>query len=517
MEKKKRRFRIPILAKTILIIFVFSIVVVEIAMTYYSLVMSKRNQETYSNYADSLSSTIAKVIDTNDFTYLHDKVDHILMDELTPNERIDSQHGTKKELEDYIAHFNKLSDKENPEYDPVFVAAFNRVRNTLRNILDPESEYDKGHTKFDVDCAYVSYVSPYKNEDGKDAGYCVYLVDSAPDEDACPPGWLDPLYPINFGVINTPDKGFPAYTTNTGYGYLISAGTHIAGTERGYAFVDISMNTVRSKQAESIIRLFIYLVVTINLLAILGAVLVYFLFSRPLKRITKVAQSFDNNDPTKTHKQFTDLKVKTRDELDDLANSIKTMEEGVVQRINELVEVNNALLASKEQTEKMTAIAKRDSLTGVGSKTAYDMESETIDEQIKNKEKPAFGIAMVDLNYLKTTNDHYGHAIGDEALAKLANTICLVFKHSPVYRVGGDEFVVLLRGQDYQNANALVEEFKERIQDSIHNKKLDEKQRISAAIGCSIYDVKKDKCVEDVFKRADERMYQQKREMKGEE
>ena len=122
---------------------------------------------------------------------------------------------------------------------------------------------------------------------------------------------------------------------------------------------------------------------------------------------------------------------------------------------------------------------------------------------------------MIDLNYLKDTNDNYGHDAGDAALIKLAHTICLVFKHSPVYRVGGDEFIVVLRGQDYNNQKHLIEEFKERVNSIIYrNENIQTQERISAAIGYSKYEKERDKNVDDIFKRADTEMYQNKKKMK---
>ena len=500
MADKKRKFRFPILLKTAIIIFIFSVIVVEVSMTYYSLVISKRNKETYKNYADSLSSTIAKVVDADDINILRDKVLAIL--ETIPSEqRIVSDSEDENKLNEYIANYDALYD------DADFVAAFNRTRDFMRNILE-------SHEKFYIDCAYISYVYTYTDASGADKSIFIYLVDTAPEDDACPPGWLDPLYDFNRPILENPERGMPAYTTNTSYGYLISAGSFVPNTGMGYACVDISMDIVRAAQAKSIIRLFVYLVTTITLLAAVGLLIVYFFFSRPLKKISKVASSFDNNNPESTHQDFKDLKVKTRDELGDLTNAIKAMEEGVVQRINELVELNTALIDSEKQTEKMTVLANRDALTSVGSKTAYDIEVEKINEQIANKEEVTFGIAMIDLNYLKNTNDAYGHIAGDEALIKLANVICLTFKHSPVYRIGGDEFVVILRNNDYKNAFKLIDEFNERIQDSIANQKLKKQERISAAIGFASYNARADKCVDDVFKRADEKMYCRKRKMK---
>ena len=495
-----RKHRFPILLKTAIIIFVVSIVIVEIAMTYFSLVISNRNKETYNNYADACSASISKVVDVEDYNIMMNKV-NVILDSIPQEERILSDNEDEAKINAYIAHYDSLYE------DDVFMASFNKVRECLRKIVD-------SNVKMNVDCAYLAYVYPYTDASGAKQGLFVYLCDSAPDEDACPPGWLDPLYEMNYEVIDNPSRGFPAYTTNTSYGYLITAGTKIEGAARGYTFVDISMDAVRKDQADSIIRLFVYLVVTINLLAVIVLVLIYFIFTRPLKKLTNTARSFDNTDPDTTHQKFLDLKVNTHDEVQELTETLKAMEESVYDRINQLVEVNEALLNSEKQTAKMTALAKRDSMTGVGSKTAYDIEVELIDESIKNKEDITFAIVMIDLNNLKSTNDDYGHIAGDKAIIRLSHTISLVFNNSEVYRVGGDEFVVIVRDEECNNIKALIKEFKERISDIASSKKLPRYERITAAIGYSLY-TKEDKSVDDVFRRADQEMYQCKRKMKN--
>ena len=401
-----------------------------------------------------------------------------------------------------MEHYDVLYENEN------FMSTFERARDTLRGFV-------KSNEKMYVSCIYLCFIYPYTDAQGAQQGLFVYLVDSAEEDDACPPGWLDPLYDRNKGLLNDQTLGLPAYSTNTKeYGYLITSGSYLKGTELGYVCTDISMAAVRKTQSDRIVRLFIYMTITVICLAIAGVLVVYFIFSRPLRRITNAAKSFNNNDPKQSHAIFENLHVKTYDELTELYNSIMAMENGVVERFDELIKLNQDLSASKLQTAKMTALANRDSLTGVGSKIAYSIEVEKLDDKIKDKQKVAFGIAMIDLNYLKVTNDEFGHYAGDEALVKLANIICLTFKHSPVFRIGGDEFVVILTNNDYREAKKLIEEFKERIQDSAANAKLQEYERVSAAIGFAKYDASIDKCVEDVFKRADTQMYQCKRDMK---
>jgi diguanylate cyclase (GGDEF)-like protein len=133
-----------------------------------------------------------------------------------------------------------------------------------------------------------------------------------------------------------------------------------------------------------------------------------------------------------------------------------------------------------------------------------------------DEEMSPYGLAVVDLNDLKGINDTYGHEKGDEAIKALCVFVCKIFKYSPVYRIGGDEFVVILENTDYENRDILVETFKEEIKEISQDNSLSPWERVSTAIGCAVFDPARDKHASSVFKRADEAMYANKREMKGE-
>jgi len=197
-----------------------------------------------------------------------------------------------------------------------------------------------------------------------------------------------------------------------------------------------------------------------------------------------------------------------------LAGSMKRIEGDVYNKMNELTAVNRELDESHLETQKMTELANKDALTGVKNKIAYDNEVALLDEAIVNGEVEPFGIAMIDLNYLKEINDEYGHDSGDVALIKLCTTICTIFAHSPVYRVGGDEFIVILRGRDYEHASSLVKEFNAKVERLAEEEELRPEEKSNAALGYSAYEPSKDTCVDDVFRRADKAMYARKRKMK---
>ena len=107
----------------------------------------------------------------------------------------------------------------------------------------------------------------------------------------------------------------------------------------------------------------------------------------------------------------------------------------------------------------MNDIAYKDALTRVKNKAAYDEKTDSLSWDIMNL-AARFGIVMVDLNFLKVINDKYGHDKGNEYIVGSCRVVCDTYVHSPVYRIGGDEFLVVLEGQDYDNREELLEQVK---------------------------------------------------------
>ena len=160
--------------------------------------------------------------------------------------------------------------------------------------------------------------------------------------------------------------------------------------------------------------------------------------------------------------------------------------------------------------QKATELASRDALTGVKSKRVFvDAEAEW-DERIAAEPDLAFAIAMFDLNGLKYTNDTFGHAAGDAYIRRACQLICDTFDHSPVYRVGGDEFAAILTGGDYARRKELVERFRAANTGNVRD------GDVVVACGMSDYVPGQDKRFQDVFERADAEMYENKKRLKFE-
>ncbi len=156
--------------------------------------------------------------------------------------------------------------------------------------------------------------------------------------------------------------------------------------------------------------------------------------------------------------------------------------------------------------------AYHDPLTGVKNKNAYEEAKARLEGEMFQG-SAAFAVVEFDMNNLKIINDKYGHDQGDTAILEAVKLICRVFKHSPVYRVGGDEFVVLLENQDYLARQELLHNYEDEVR--VYRADTPKEFRFEMAYGMAAFDGDEDKSFQCVFKRADEAMYQKKQEMKA--
>lgn len=156
-----------------------------------------------------------------------------------------------------------------------------------------------------------------------------------------------------------------------------------------------------------------------------------------------------------------------------------------------------------------------DSLTKMNSKIAYDKEVNSIMEKLyQNSSSEPFAVFIFDVNGLKVTNDTYGHETGDQLLVRAANLIKKQFTTSKVYRIGGDEFVVIARDLDYENRDMIYKTFLEEVQ-TIHKNSDNLTNDVPVACGFATYDPENDVDYMAVFTRADTIMYDNKRKMKA--
>lgn len=163
----------------------------------------------------------------------------------------------------------------------------------------------------------------------------------------------------------------------------------------------------------------------------------------------------------------------------------------------------------------VSQLAYMDGLTGIGNRTAFQEKMEELEK--RKQEEGSIGIVIFDVNNLKWVNDTLGHSEGDQMIKKGAEAISQAFaqEKGDCYRIGGDEFVVFLTGEQ---AAERCEQAIGRLREELHtyNSGQSRGYDLSIASGYAVYD---ESCAEmtlaDLFEIADARMYENKKKMKN--
>ena len=140
---------------------------------------------------------------------------------------------------------------------------------------------------------------------------------------------------------------------------------------------------------------------------------------------------------------------------------------------------------------------------------AYVETEKELDERIADGRIREFGVVVFDINGLKQVNDTKGHDAGDRYIKESCRMICRQFTHSPVYRIGGDEFVAILEGEDYQNRKNLIASFENQVEENLKS------GLAVVASGLAVFRREQDHSYRRVFERADQRMYDRKGYLKA--
>ncbi len=168
--------------------------------------------------------------------------------------------------------------------------------------------------------------------------------------------------------------------------------------------------------------------------------------------------------------------------------------------------------------EHITDLNKRayvDSLTSVRNKGAFADTIEELQTQMDSKgNELEYAVGVFDCDDLKSVNDQYGHDKGDIYLKTACRVICHVFQHSPVFRIGGDEFAVILQNADFENRDELIVRFQKAAEETSERAE-NPWEKVGVAMGIAVYDADTDHSVIDTVRRADKAMYMEKRRKKA--
>ena len=213
--------------------------------------------------------------------------------------------------------------------------------------------------------------------------------------------------------------------------------------------------------------------------------------TKPITQLTEAANEIENGN------YDVELDYSKDDEVGRLTKMFKQM-----------------VVHTKENIRKLNRQAFVDALTHVKNQGAFTVALDELQEEAENKNsRLKFAVTVFDCDELKKINDKNGHDKGNIYLKAASSAICKTFNHCPVFRVGGDEFAVIMRNESYLNRDSLLVQFEQEI-DKINSSAENRWEQVHISFGMADYDRDNDHSVYDVVRRADKNMYENKRKRK---
>lgn len=170
------------------------------------------------------------------------------------------------------------------------------------------------------------------------------------------------------------------------------------------------------------------------------------------------------------------------------------------------------VVAKQQRIKDLEAIATTDELTKITNRRGFmDAFEKEMDRTNRGQTQGGL-LIMIDMDNFKTINDTYGHGAGDEALKLTAQTLqAHIRKMDVAARLGGDEFVILFSNADRIGAVDRAQKLARKL-NSLTLKYEGHRIPVRASLGIQSYE--KGNSIEGVFQRADNRMYNAKKERK---
>lgn len=172
-----------------------------------------------------------------------------------------------------------------------------------------------------------------------------------------------------------------------------------------------------------------------------------------------------------------------------------------------------AHLTLKFQFDLLHDLAFVDGLTGVANRRLFDERLEAEWRRCKRSQLP-LSLIMIDIDYFKLYNDHYGHQMGDDCLRAVASALKtrVLRPYDLLARYGGEEFVCLLPETDLAGATVIAN----ALLDAVHALKIEHvrsnnNQMVSISLGVASEDFAQERSAEQLLQRADSCLYQAKR------
>lgn len=261
----------------------------------------------YQQLTMNLARTAAQVVDREDVKSLTSQVMEAYRAQCTDGAAPDFDAFTEVDWQAYDSAFDQARQSD----------AYARIFDTLTMLKEENG----------VLWMYICYMD-------EQTGKAVYIIDADAPEVANPSGYCDPIEANNLALMQQGIYDFPAYITNyEEYGWLCSAAAAITGEDGqviANAYVDISMNEVMRNRQDFLMRMGLIVLVVAGALVLLLSVAVNRTVVRPINRLAHAADQFiSEKQEGAGSSAISQLSIHTGDEIENLTNSIKKMEQEI--------------------------------------------------------------------------------------------------------------------------------------------------------------------------------------------
>ncbi|GHU45891.1 hypothetical protein FACS1894120_1630 [Clostridia bacterium] len=338
-----------------------------------------------------------------------------------------------------------------------------------------------------------------------------YVFEASDDNEL---GYVDPYWDSEYpeysdSLRNHVDKTL-FVISKTEYGWLLTVNRPLIasdGTVKGYVALDFSMDKFMDECAAYVRELAVIVVLITVIFSLAYLYIIHKTVVSPINIMSQAAETFLvsslDEATAEGDSDIMKMDIKTKDELQYLAQSLKLMEN----KINEFVS-SLRIVTLKSETDPLTKLLNREAFRDNVTAWLQVFATESVGHM------GAF--MMIDVDYFKSVNDTYGHTAGDIVLKSCADTLRKSVRSSDlVGRQGGDEFVVFLKSiKSVEMAEAKARDIKEAWKKIIPEGS-NGSSGITASIGISIVknrgkDTGGSTTFETLFTRADEAVYRAK-------
>ena len=166
-------------------------------------------------------------------------------------------------------------------------------------------------------------------------------------------------------------------------------------------------------------------------------------------------------------------------------------------------------LELQDANEKLRLIANIDGLTQIANRRRFD-DYLAVEWQRHQRENKPLALILIDIDYFKNYNNHYGHQGGDDCLIQVAQTLAKVPQRATdlVARYGGEEFVAILPNTNAQKALIVAESMKKAIAAlNIPHAQSNISKKITISLGVASLITNPENCLEDLIFQADQVLY----------